>query len=52
MNQYFVCLFFFQGISYLVRHNVLEDSVVEIAKFINCAGALYGKSVREYLDTR
>ncbi|KAL9973491.1 hypothetical protein ACROYT_G019959 [Oculina patagonica] len=49
------CLFNFdphQGIIYLVRHNVLEDSVVEIAKFINCTGALYGKSVREYLDMR
>ncbi|XP_078355947.1 F-box only protein 8-like, partial [Oculina patagonica] len=48
------CLFNFdphQGTIYLVRHNVLEDSVVEIAKFINCTGALYGKSVREYLDT-
>ena len=51
INQYLnVCLF--QGIIYLVRHNVLEDSVVEIAKFINCTGALYGKSVREYLNTR
>ncbi|KAJ7327752.1 F-box only protein 8 [Desmophyllum pertusum] len=49
------CLFNFdphQGMIYLVRHNVLEDSIVEIAKFINCTGALYGKSVREYLNTR
>ena len=37
---------------YFVTHNILEDSVVEIAKFINCTGVLYGKSVREYLNTR
>ena len=30
----------------------MEDSVVEIAKFINCTGVLNGKSVREYLNTR
>lgn len=49
------CLFNFdphQGIIYLVRHNVLEDTVLEIAKFINCTGALNGKSVREYLSAR
>ena len=30
----------------------MGDSVVEIAKFINCTGVLNGKSVREYLNTR
>lgn len=49
------CLFNFdphQGISYLVRHNVLDDSCTEIGKFINCTSTLYGKSVSEFLDTR
>ena len=47
------CLsFLFQGISYLVRHNVLDDSCTEIGKFINCTSTLYGKSVSEFLDTR
>lgn len=47
-----VYLFLFQGISYLVRHNVLDDSCTEIGKFINCTSTLYGKSVSEFLDTR
>lgn len=37
---------------YLIRNNIMEDSVIEIAKFINCTGVLNGKSVREYLNTR
>ena len=52
MSKHALCLHVFQGIRYLVRHNVLEDSAIEIAKFINCTGALYGKSVSEYLNIR
>ena len=37
---------------YFVRSNILEDSVVEIAKFINCTAVLNGKSVTEYLNAR
>lgn len=49
------CLFNYdphQGMLYFIAHNILEDSVVEVAKFINCSGVLNGKSVREYLNTR
>lgn len=49
------CLFNFdphQGMRYFVTHNLLEDSVDDIAKFINCSGVLYGPSVREYLNSR
>lgn len=49
------CLFNFdphQGMIYFVKHSLLEDSVEEIAKFIYCTRALYGPSVREYLDAR
>ena len=45
-------VFSFQGMLYFITHNILEDSVVEVAKFINCSGVLNGKSVREYLNTR
>ena len=51
--SHFNCVhFIFQGMIYFVKHSLLEDSVEEIAKFINCTRALYGPSVREYLDAR
>ena len=44
--------FFFQGMDYLISHNLVEDDPFEIAQFLHSTKRLHPDKRREFLDKR